>query len=210
MISILDLKARSAASVAANAQAPAKAPPPVNAPEPVKAEISTEAEPERTGPEEYEFVLGRRQVAGLSFVATVVLMICVAAAYLAGKSTSVKVVTIQAPAPAPIAAPVQPAPLVVKVAPVVSAPAPVVEPPLFQNPKQGAVYIQMGAVEKGIAVIFAEGLRKRGLPGFVAPGPSEKIFRVLIGPLPDPASYMKTKSVVDGIGLETFAKRIQD
>jgi hypothetical protein len=200
MISILDLKARAAAPV------PAKAP--AEVPEPVKAEISTEAEPERTGPEEYEFVLGRRQVAGLSFVATVVLMICVAAAYLAGKSTSVKVVTIQAPAP--VAAPVQPAPLVVKVAPVVSAPAPVVEPPLFQNPKQGAVYIQMGAVEKGIAVIFAEGLRKRGLPGFVAPGPSEKIFRVLIGPLPDPASYMKTKSVVDGIGLETFAKRIQD
>jgi hypothetical protein len=65
----------------------------------------------------------------------------------------------------------------------------------------------MGAVEKGVAVIFAEGLRKHGLVSFVAPGPSEKIFRVLIGPLPDPASYVKAKDVVDKIGLSTFARR---
>jgi cell division septation protein DedD len=81
------------------------------------------------------------------------------------------------------------------------------ELPLFAEPKAGQVYIQMGAVEKGVSVIFAEGLRKRGLPSFVAPGPSEKIFRVLIGPLPDPAAYMKAKDAVDQIGLATFARK---
>ena len=65
----------------------------------------------------------------------------------------------------------------------------------------------MGAVEKGVAVIFAEGLRKHGLTSFVAPGPSEKIFRVLIGPLADPQAYVKAKDVVDQIGLSTFARR---
>jgi cell division septation protein DedD len=91
--------------------------------------------------------------------------------------------------------------------PIVLNQEPVPEPPLFAEPKAGSVYIQMGAVEKGVSVIFAEGLRKRGLPAFVAPGPSEKIFRVLIGPLPDPAAYVKAKDAVDRIGLATFARR---
>jgi cell division septation protein DedD len=150
-------------------------------------------------PQEFEFVLGRPQVASLLFVATVILMICVAASYLAGKSISAKTA-----AAFPVAAPNEPEP-----PPIVlnQEAIPVVEAPLFAEPKNGMVYIQMGAVEKGVAVIFAEGLRKRGLESFVAPGPSEKIFRVLIGPLPDPAAYVKAKATVDQIGLSTFARR---
>jgi cell division septation protein DedD len=151
-------------------------------------------------PAEFEFVLGRRQVASLLFVASIVLMICVAAAYMAGRSMS--------PKASPVVASVvearepDPPPIVLN-----QEPMPVHEPPLFADPKAGSVYIQMGAVEKGVSVIFAEGLRKRGLPAFVAPGPSEKIFRVLIGPLPDPAAYIKAKDTVDQIGLATFARK---
>ena len=36
-------------------------------------------------PQEFEFVLGRRQIASLLFVATIILMICVAISYLAWK-----------------------------------------------------------------------------------------------------------------------------
>lgn len=148
--------------------------------------------------EEFEFVLGRRQVASLLFVFSVVLMICVAASYTAGKSMAPKppapVVAAREPDPPPIVMYQEPAPAAA-------------EAPLFAEPKIGAVYIQMAAIEKGVAVIFAEGLRKRGLPAFVAAGPSEKIFRVLIGPLPDPASYLKTKDAVDKIGLATFARK---
>jgi len=152
-------------------------------------------------PQEFEFVLGRRQIASLLFVATVVLMICVAISYIVGKSMSAK-----APAAAPVAAAAirepEPPPIVMN-----QEPAPTVEAPLFADPKNGSVYIQMGAVEKGVAAIFAEGLRKHGLTTFVAPGPNEKIFRVLIGPLPDPASYLKAKDTVDKIGLSTFARK---
>jgi cell division septation protein DedD len=150
--------------------------------------------------EEFEFVLGRRQVASLLFVASIILMICVAAAYMAGRSMSPKaspVVTSAVEAREP-----DPPPIVLN-----QEPIPIHEPPLFAEPKAGSVYIQMGAVEKGVSVIFAEGLRKRGLPAFVAPGPSEKIFRVLIGPLPDPAAYIKAKDTVDQIGLSTFARK---
>ena len=81
--------------------------------------------------------------------------------------------------------------------------------PLFADPRIGAVYIQMAAVEKGMAVLLAEGLRTHGLESFVAPGPNERIFRVLIGPLPNPASFTHAKETVDLLGLSTFARKYQ-
>lgn len=169
-------------------------------PEPVPTEPTTE-------PQEFEFVLGRRQVASLLFISTVILMLCIAVSYLAGKSMSAKV-QVAAP-PAAIVHEPDPPPIVLNQEPLPAAPS-APEPPLFAEPKIGSVYIQMGAVDKGVAVIFAEGLRKRGLAAFVAPGPNEKIFRVLIGPLPDPASYMKAKDTVDKIGLTTFARKFPE
>lgn len=198
MFSILDLQQR-----------PEKAEEPAI---PIPDQLGTDQLEAAGKPEEYEFILGRRQVASVLFVFTIVLMICIAVSYLAGKSMSPK-----APVPAAAAAVEPEAPPVVNNAvpnasgavsaeqDLAQAFAP--EPPLFAEPKVGAVYIQMGAVEKGIAVIFTEGLRKRGLSSFVAPGPNDKIFRVLIGPLPDPAAYVRAKEAVDKIGLETFARK---
>jgi len=146
-------------------------------------------------------------VASVLFVATVVLVVISAVAYLAGKASSPKNVEIAAAA--------QPVPMLQ--ATITKAPAPTVdpkpasvpEPPIFAEPVNGAVYLQMGAVEKGIALIFTEGLRKRGFPAFAAPGPNEKIFRVLIGPIPGPEAYRRTKEAVDEIGLSTFARKYQ-
>lgn len=83
------------------------------------------------------------------------------------------------------------------------------EPPIFQEPKNGAVYLQMGAVDHGMAMIFVEGLRKHGFDAMAAPGPSEKIFRVLIGPLPNPQAFARAQAEVDAIGLGTFARKYQ-
>jgi cell division septation protein DedD len=84
------------------------------------------------------------------------------------------------------------------------------EPPLFANPQPGALYLQMGAVEKGIAVVLAEGLRRHGFNSLVAPGPSEKIFRVLIGPFATQEEFTRAKAEVDAIDLGTFARRFQN
>jgi hypothetical protein len=179
MVSVLDLQHRAE---------PAEETAPAAATEPAAA------------PQEFEFVLGRRQVASLLFVFSIILMICVAASYVAGKAMSPRTVAAAAAPEAIVVREPEPPPIVLNQEPVPEA-------PVFADPKAGSVYIQMGAVEKGVAVIFAEGLRKHGLPAFVGPGPSEKIFRVLIGPLADPPAYMKAKDVVDQIGLSTFARR---
>jgi cell division septation protein DedD len=168
---------------------------------------------------EYEIVLGRRQIASLLFMAVVLAVVFSAVSYLAGRRAVPKPVKV--PVAATLAPGATPAPAAT---PVIEATTSVLpaepglpiakrdnkpEPPLFAEPVPGAVYLQMGAVDKGMAMVFAAGLRRYGFDGFVAPGPNEKIFRVLIGPLPDPDSFRRAKAAVDALDLGTFARRYQ-
>jgi cell division septation protein DedD len=170
--------------------------------------ISLEADSE----EEFELVVGRRQVAGIMFLALVVVAVCSGGSYLAGKAISA---TREAPAEQEIKIeqpPATSAPTPMIEATIVPAPAagrPATEAPLFANPNPQAIYIQVGAVEKGVAMILAEGLRKHTLDSFVAPGPTGKTFRVLIGPFADAEGYQKARNIVAEIGLDNFARRYQ-
>jgi cell division septation protein DedD len=170
---------------------------------------------------EFEIVMGRRQIASVMFVAIVVIAILSSVSYLAGKSITPKpVAAVAAATPATLAAanPVETIPTVV--ASIASAPAPAPTPkapgpenpsddPIFAEPVTGSVYIQMAAVEKPIAAVFAEGLRRHGLQSFVGPGPKENLYRVLIGPLPNPAAYTRAKEELDKMGLTTFGRRYE-
>jgi cell division septation protein DedD len=157
-----------------------------------------------TATQEFEIVMGRRQIASVLFVATVVVSVFSAMFYMAGKSAAPRKPSVVMAAPAP-SLPPPPAP-----ASVIEAAIQAPEPPLFAEPVKGAVYLQIGAVEKGIALILSEGLRKHNLPAFVAPGPDEKTFRVLIGPIPNTGAFQRTKNVVDELGLNTFARRFDN
>ena len=182
-------------------------------------------QPEQT---DYEIVLGRTQIASWMFVVVIAITVCSSLAYLVGKSGSAK-------KPAAVVSEVKPAgsasseaapPSTQQAAPLLPLASIVVPPksdlqtilktagksgkPLFAEPETGKVYIQMGAVERGMATILAEGLRSHGFDAFVAPGPSETIFRVLIGPLPDPDSFRQAKAAVDAIDLTTFARKYQN
>ncbi len=80
---------------------------------------------------------------------------------------------------------------------------------LFANPQKGALYLQVGAVERGMATIIAEGLRQHGLVSFVAPGPTDRIFRVLVGPLANQEEYKRVKGQVDSIDVGNFARQFE-
>jgi cell division septation protein DedD len=179
--------------------------------EPPAPLVSLEADAE----EEFELVVGRRQVAGILFLALVVVAVCSGGSYLAGKALSAREepvqpeITIEQPAASPVP---MPAPMleatIVREPEAASVPK-ASEAPLFANPNPKAIYIQVGAVEKGVAVVLAEGLRKHALDSFVAPGPGTKSYRVLIGPFPDGESYQKARNIVEQIGLDSFARRYQ-
>lgn len=166
--------------------------------------------------EDFELVVGRRQVAGLTFLAMVVVAVCSGSSYLAGKAIANRAdraevaepeIKLDQPAPSPAPLPVPMLEATVVPPPVPLKPA--AEAPLFGDPVPQAIYIQVGAVEKGVAVILAEGLRRHALDSFVAPGPSAKTFRVLIGPFRDAETYQKARNIVSEIGLDNFARRYQ-
>lgn len=180
--------------------------------EPEPQEAAERLAPEVGSDEEFELVVGRRQVAAMTFLAMVVVAVCSGGSYLAGKAISARSeaaepeIKIDQPSAPIISTPMLEATVV---APPVAA-TPAADAPLFANPNPKAIYIQVGAVEKGVAVILAEGLRKHALDSFVAPGPSGKAFRVLIGPFADAEAYQKARNIVDQIGLSSFARRYQE
>lgn len=180
-------------------------------PTPVRQDVSP-VEPEQ----EFERVVGKRQIAAITFVVLVLVAVCSGGSYLAGKASqreesSQPLIRLEetpaAPPPMLEATIVPPAP-VIPSAPAVPVPV-AAEAPLFGSPVPKAIYIQVGAVEKGVAIVFAEGLRKHALNSFVASGPNDKIFRVLIGPFADAEGYQKAQRVVNDIGLASFARRYQ-
>lgn len=175
--------------------------------------------------EEFELVMGRRQMAALAFLALIIVAVCSGASYLAGKALATG--SEAGPGKSLVEEPIQPvitlepapaAAIEARVVAPAAASAPksasssgmaVIEAPLFASPVPQAIYIQVGAVEKGVATVIAEGLRRHALNSFVAPGPSEKTLRVLIGPFPDAEAYQSAQNIVDRIGLASFARRYQ-
>jgi hypothetical protein len=178
---------------------------------------------------EYEIVLGRAQIASWLFVGVVAIAIFSSLAYLAAEKISAKKATAisrvatppgLAPAPAATPAPASSAAASAELpqASIVLPPQAGLSPlaknpktaaPLFADPEMGKVYIQIGAVERGMAMLLTEGLRSHGFDSFVAPGPNEKLFRVLIGPLPDPASFRQAMVSVNAMDLANFARKYE-
>jgi cell division septation protein DedD len=172
------------------------------APEPSKPDVQSEP----PLPQEFEFVLGRRQVASVSLVVITLLALFTVAAYMVGKSSSkitAKTVTVEVPAPAkPVVAPPSPAPAVPAVAEVALA-----EAPLAGTPEKGKLYIQLGYVERGFATLMVYGSRRLGYPAFISPNGSETTYRVLSGPYADNAEYERAKTAFAAMGLDTFVRR---
>lgn len=57
--------------------------------------------------------------------------------------------------------------------------------PSVTMPQAGATYVQVLAVPKPEAEVLVEVLGKKGLRAIIAPGPNDRLFRVLVGPVTD-------------------------
>jgi hypothetical protein len=168
---------------------------------------------EKAEPAEFEIVLGRRQIAGTALLAMVLLVVFCGLAYSIGKSMMAENLASVLPAqPMPSARAVNPAPalpagrLPAEQAPI--APIRTTTAPLFGAVIPGQVYLQTGIIAKGSAATWAEGLRGHGLDAFVAPGPDDGLgmWRILVGPLPDPKVYQQAKNILDALGVPNFAR----
>lgn len=70
---------------------------------------------------------------------------------------------------------------------------------------RGQRFLQVAAVDRGVAEVFVEVLARKGFPGRVAEGPDAKTFRVLVGPLAA-TEIPETKSALDQAGLTAFVR----
>jgi cell division septation protein DedD len=164
---------------------------------------------------DYEIVLGRSQIASWLFMAVIAVAICSSLAYLTGerianrKTATHATASTQGSSSASAQFP-QASILVAPQADVASfAKNDKLAAPLLAEPEIGKVYIQIAAVERGMATLLAVGLRSHGFDSFVAAGPNDKLFRVLIGPLPDPAAFRKAMVTVNALDLASFARKYQ-
>jgi cell division septation protein DedD len=75
---------------------------------------------------------------------------------------------------------------------------------MFIEPALGQMFLQVAAVGKPDAEILVGILRKNSFAGVMAAGPSEKekLYRVLVGPLKDPAAVSKMRADLEAAGFK--------
>jgi cell division septation protein DedD len=75
------------------------------------------------------------------------------------------------------------------------------------EPEPGRTYLQVVSVARPQADALAEVLAKRGFNAFVAPGPNEKTFRVLVGPAANIDDATTLKGKLEAVGMKPIVKK---
>jgi len=89
-----------------------------------------------------------------------------------------------------------------------STPAPVVAPPLTPTePAAGQTFLQVHAGRRPEAEVIAEVLKKQGFSTRLAPGPTEGIVRVLVGPLRDTSAITNARGELEKAGFKPILRR---
>ena len=86
-----------------------------------------------------------------------------------------------------------------------AAPPPAAEVP--SGPVEGQTYLQATAAKRPDAELVASVLKKKGFPVLVAPGPSEAVFRVLVGPFAGSEALAKARAGLETAGFKPFTRK---
>ena len=149
-----------------------------------------------------QIVLGSRQLAAVLFMAMVILGLLTTIAYLTGRMvTPVRADSpkrhgkqvIVAETPGTQKTPCQQGS---------HSPKPADEAPASQR------YFQVVATDRPGADATAKSLATRGLPSMVIPGPTESVFRVLVGPMTDTSQADRIKATLDEAGFRQSFPRL--
>ena len=71
----------------------------------------------------------------------------------------------------------------------------------------GNTYLQIAAVDRGMAEILVEVLRRKGFQVELAAGPTEDIFRVIVGPAKDADTLARMKADLQAAGFNSFSRK---
>jgi cell division septation protein DedD len=125
------------------------------------------------------------------------------------------VMPVAAPAVAPVVtgastnAPAADAPVTsVPVVNTVAAPAPAAAAPISSGATARPIYWQVASVDRGMAEVSVEYLKKNGMPAIITNGTSPSLFRVLVGPADTAETAARLKAELTKLGFTPFPKRM--
>jgi cell division protein FtsN len=180
---------------------------------------------------EFEMVLGNKQLLSVFFIVIMLLAVFFTMGYTLGrnsapvdaaKHTEQPYERQNATSAVPSAASTGREASPVSVEPAKEEPKPAANPARQEQPSQkpieiptvtvtqpaaGQTYLQVLAVAKAEADVLAEVLAKKGFRALVAPGPNEKVYRVLVGPAKDANDAGKLKTDLEAAGFKPFIKK---
>jgi len=185
--------------------------------------MSTDAEAGR------EILLGNRQLLSIFIIVVILLVAFFTMGYVLGKSTAGNIAqervpataapaigfgTAQQPRESPaLSTPVTPptaAQNVVMDAPKAPEPVKPASPPAVAastGPAAGHVYLQVAAAKRPDAELVSGVLRKKGFRTMVAPGPTDAVFRVLVGPIEGAAAIAKTRAELETLRFKPILRK---
>jgi hypothetical protein len=166
----------------------------------------------------------------LCFCATVLTGVLLCTVYLARRATSIapraKMSALTVPARGAVVPErnpqrdVQPTPLPLQTIPLPATqvqsvdtssarrePAPVAVVSRSEKHIPGDTFLQIAAVDRGMAGVLVEVLTRKGFRAEVASGPTEDIFRVIVGPAKDAAALVRIKADLQAAGFTSFARK---
>ncbi|HEX3684101.1 MAG TPA: SPOR domain-containing protein [Bryobacteraceae bacterium] len=185
----------------------------------------------RTNESETEILLGNKQLLGIFFAVAILLGIAFYGGYVVGKGsrTHAPVASTPAPAPETAAAPSNPPtggethsvpadsgavsePSATDTAPKSPEPPPLGSPKRTATvaappeepfaPHAGQTFLQVTATGRDEAVAIADVLHNKGFRAHAVPKPgSSKLYRVLVGPIHDPADLSSTRDSLRRTGF---------
>ncbi len=79
--------------------------------------------------------------------------------------------------------------------------------PMKVNPRPGETYLQLAAMGPRAMDGYLEELAAQGIFPSIGPGPSETIYRVLMGPYTKRSELEKVQSTLEGQGIRTIVRK---
>lgn len=76
-----------------------------------------------------------------------------------------------------------------------------------REPAPGQTFLQVAAVKRPEAELIVDVLKKKGFRAVVAPGPTDTLFRVLVGPFQESTALAKTRADLETAGFRSIVRK---
>lgn len=166
---------------------------------------------------EFEILLGNKQLLSIFFIVVILLGVFFTMGYILGRNSAADSAAAMTAAPRPAGEsrpPKEPSAFAgsgvaqPKASEPPAPPSPAEpEPAADLEPAPGQTFLQVVAVQRTEADVVAGVLKQKGFRSLIAAHPTQPIFRVLVGPLPDADAVTRTRTELEDAGFKPIVRK---